>query len=421
MKNKELFTNNKIVFVTLFSFLCGFLYCFPGLHSGSSAGFIYRGILLLIAFVYIGICVDFKKLIQNRLLIIVVSIFLIASTISLSSLSLKTSKSLSNTQLLQSIGQIPSIIISLIIFFDLFDSKNSRLSLQISYLLINFFAVFCILYSLISDRISIYNLFTKFDHSNYDIVSIFVDKNTFGLCLFIASCSNLILLAKRNINQFTIATILIFVYFLYSILIRAKSSSLVIFPLLIFSVVLMFKQLYFYSKKCFIVVASVIFSVSTLLILLTLTKIWVFSYLFSALFDQYGLFYDAKIVLQSRFINWNYLLSASSHPLVILIGWGERIPRYIFTSPVDNAYIYIFLNGGLLKIVIYASIIFVLSKKITNGKMRYFICLASLLIYGLFQDYYLLGLSYSSISFWICVFFSKTNSEAYLQRSCIQK
>lgn len=395
-------------FFVLISFfvLTMFLYCFPKLASGTIPGFIYRGIVLLLFVPFVAVCLYKNNLLKNRKLVFCAFLYLFCAIISLSTYRLKTDIQISGSLIVQSVGDI--IINSLLcfLFIDCLDFDNEK-QMECSLFFINFLCLFAIIFSLFKDSQSIKGLFNNFDHSNYDITSIFVDKNSFGLLLFIGAASNTLYSIERR-PWFLVLSV---VYFLYSILIRAKSASLVIFIVLLYSFIVIFKNLFAKNRKITIIISSSLLLILGLLLSLTLAKVGWFSKLYNVLFAKYGLFYDAKVVFLDRLNNWKNLVPASNNPLVIIFGYGERIYRPICNSAIDNSFLCNYLSGGIIKLILFTlfiSYLYIYVLKLNKRQIAFIVVLSACLIYGLFQDYYLQGFNFSSLGFLIAIKLSIT-------------
>ena len=396
---------NKRIFLFCFFVLTMFLYCLPTLKTGSMPGFIYRIIILFFFAVYFCISLlknDFKF---NKKVLICSIIYLLSSIISLTTTKIKTTSTIENQLIVQSVGDI--IINSTLIYFFLDylaiqETKYSKFCLYA----INLLCIFSIIFSLIKDFSEIVALFNNYDHSNYDITSIFVDKNSFGLLLFVGAASN----THHSIHRKKIFILFTIAYFLYSLLIRAKSASFVIFILVLYSLILIFYNCFHSNKKKAIIYLSSILLFVLLLLILILTKVWVFSKFYSVLFDKYGLFYDSKVVFEDRLKNWSDLITLSYNPLVILFGWGERIYKPIVHSAVDNIYLCMYLSGGIIKLILYLVLIFYIFKTALNHESifsSFIIILIACLAYGFFQDYGLCGFNFSSLGFLLALDLNK--------------
>lgn len=394
-------------FVLIFFFVTTMLlYCFPSFASGTKPGFIYRGIILFLFVPFIAVFLYKNDLLKNKKLFFCVFLYLFCAIISLSTCSLKTGIQISGSLIAQSVGDIIINSFLCFLFIVCLDFDNEK-QMEWSLFFINFLCLFAIIFSLFKDSQSIKGLFNNFDHSNYDITSIFVDKNSFGLLLFIGAASNTLYSIKRR-PWFLVLTV---IYFLYSILIRAKSASLVIFIVFLYSFIVIFKNLFTKNKKIAIIISISLLLVLGLLLSLTLTKVGWFSKLYDVLFAKYGLFYDAKVVFLDRLNNWKNSIAASSNPLVIIFGYGERIYRPICDSAIDNAFLCNYLSGGIIKLILFILFIiyiYLYVLKHSKKQFAFIIVLSACLIYGLFQDYYLQGFNFSSLGFLIAIKFSIT-------------
>lgn len=420
---KKIF-NVASVFVYKYSlfFLIGFLiansfnYIFVGLSSYTNVGIVYRGIILFLYVVFALLITIRSEIIKNRMFTCVSALYILFSLISIINITFNPplqSVQASSIDYVKSIGQMLINVISIIVLFSIskIDSKEKEIA---SYIILGIVAL-SIIFSLIKDYDSIINTFTKYDHSNYDVTSFFVDKNTFGLLLFLGSIISYYLCKSKN-KWYVLPTFLIFVY---SIIIRCKTAVLLIFVVTLVSLIEIFIILFRKNKKWFtIALASTVSLLALSLILLSL-KVGPFKYIYSALFDEYGLFYDAYIVMADRFNNWgDSIYKISSFPYVLL-GFSERIYQLFITCPVDNIFIHCLVSGGVAKLLIYLFLLFVLYKKSIKNRTMLFV-LSLLVLYGFMQDYTMVGISFSSIIFTIIILLY-SDPIRFCPLTCIQK
>ncbi|MBR0439798.1 MAG: hypothetical protein IJK27_03505 [Bacilli bacterium] len=403
---KKIF-NVASVFVYKYSlfFLIGFLiansfdYIFVELNSFTNAGIVYRGIVLFLYVVFALLITIKSEIIKNRMFVYVSALYILFSLISIVNITFNPplqSVQVSCIDYVKSIGQMLVNVISIIVLFSISKIDNKEKVIA-SYIILGIVTL-SIIYSLIKDYDSIINTFIKYDHSNYDVKSFFVDKNTFGLLLFLGSIISYYL-HKSKSKWYNVPTFLIFVY---SIIIRCKTAVLLIFVVTLVSLIEIFIILFRKNKKTFTVVLTSTVSLLALSLILLSLKAGPFKYIYSVLFDEYGLFYDAYIVMADRFNNWGYSINKISLFPYVLLGFSERIYQLFITCPVDNIFILCLLSGGVIKLLIYLFLLFVLYKKSIKNRTMLFV-LSLLVLYGFMQDYSMVGISFSSIIFAIII------------------
>lgn len=420
---KKIF-NAASVFVYKYSlfFLIGFLiansfnYIFVGLNSYTNAGIVYRGIILFLYVAFALLITIKSKIYKSRMFVCVSALYILFSLISIINITFNPplrSVQVSCVDYVKSMGQTLVNVISIIVLFSIskIDSKEKAIG---SYIILGIVAL-SIIYSLIKDYDSIVNTFIKYDHSNYDVTSFFVDKNTFGLLLFLGAAISYYLYKSKN-KWYIVPTFLIFVY---SIIIRCKTAGLLIFIVTLISLFEIFIIFFKKNKKWFaIALISTVCLLVLGLILLSL-KVGPFKYIYSALFDEYGLFYDAYIVMADRFNNWGDSINKISSLPYVLFGFSERIYQLFITRPVDNIFIHCLVSGGAAKLLIYMFLLFALFKKSIKNRTMLF-ALSLLVLYGFMQDYTMVGISFSSIIFSIIILLY-SDPIRFCPLTCIQK
>lgn len=420
---KKIF-NVTSVFVYKYSlfFLIGFLiansfnYIFVGLNSYTIAGIVYRGIILFLYVVFALLITIKSEIIKSRMFICVSALYILFSLLSIINIAFNPPSQnvqVSSIDYVKSIGQILVNAISIIVLFSItkIDSKEKEIT---SYIILGIVAL-SIIYSLTKDYDSIINTFIKYDHSNYDVTSFFVDKNTFGLLLFLGSI--ILYYLYKNKSKWYIVPI--FLVFIYSIIIRCKTAALLIFVVTLISLVEFFIILFIKNKKWFTIALITTVCLLVLSLILLLLKAGPFKYIYSALFDKYGLFYDAYIVMADRFNNWGDSITKISSFPYVLLGFSERIYQLFITRPVDNIFIHCLVSGGVAKLLIYLFLLFVLYKKNIKNRTMLFV-LSLLVLYGFMQDYTMIGISFSSIIFAMIILLY-SDPIRFCPLTCIQK
>lgn len=401
MRSKiEDFINKKYTYFILASiFLLLLPNCIKVLSANYLSGLIYRGIILALFGILAAMSFVFNKQYKTKYFTIFISTYLAFSIISLCLTKAKLNLKLETLDCLLSIGEICSTIISFIFIFSCLKTHEINKLLIVKTLA--YASIVLIFLSFIIDWNAIVNTFTEFDHSNYDVKSIFFDKNTFGLFLF-AGCTSFCFLGITK-NRFYLFGAVFSV--LYSGIARAKTSLLISLIVLIGSFVYcVVYDVKSKKNKNILIYFSLIFLVMITLVLI-ISKVGFFAKIFDVIFGDYGLIYDGKVVIRERFKNWSNKLSSIDSPLIWIFGYGERLAYTFAGRPIDNSYIYILLNGGLTKLILYIAILGYLvfhKTKISTSKINKVIGVVSIfsvVLYGLFEDCYLIGCSLPSLLF----------------------
>lgn len=406
----------SLYFLISFLIANSFNYIFVGLNSYTNAGIVYRGIILFLYVAFALLITIKSKIIKNRMFVCFSALYILFSLISIINITFNSplhSIQVSCIDYVKSIGQTLVNVISIIVLFSIskIDSKEKEIA---SYIILGIVAL-SIIYSLIKDYDSIVNTFIKYDHSNYDVTSFFVDKNTFGLLLFLGSIISYYLYKNKS-KWYIVPT---FIIFIYSIITRCKTAALLVFVVTLVSLIEIFIILFRKNKKWFAIVLASTVSLLALSLILLFLKTGPFKYIYSALFDEYGLFYDAYIVMADRFNNWSDSINKISLFPYVLLGFSERIYQLFITCPVDNIFIHCLVSGGVAKLLIYLFLLFVLYKKSIKNRMMLFV-LSLLVLYGFMQDYTMVGISFSSIIFAMIILLY-LNPIRFCQLTCIQK
>ncbi len=406
MKNKVILFINKYEthFVIASLFLLLLSNCIEALSMNTNAGIIYRCIVLALFVVAAVFLIINSKNNKANYLYIFIGIYLFFSILSLSLTTIKTSVALQAIDYVLSIGEIVSTIVSFIFIYRLAEFKNINRALILK--IFGYVSFILIVVSIIVDWNAIVNTFTQFDHSNYDVKSIFLDKNTFGLVLFVGSISFCYLGIMESRLYLLGALLNVF----YSGIARTKTTLLICFVLLFASFVYC-AFVDFKSKKTKnIIVYSTALIVCIIFILLILLRAGLFDSIYGAVFGDYGLLYDGIVVMQARFNNWSSKLMSISSPLVWIFGYGERFAYSIAGRPIDNVYIYILLNGGIIKLIIYLFVLYFIANSKIKDKRQFIekaifsICFLAVILYGFFEDCSLIGCSFSSLIFSLLVY-----------------
>ena len=388
---------NYLFFLLFFLVANSFNYIFPELNTFTTAGFIYRGTILFL-YITFALFVSFNsQIIKNKYFIIILSIYFLFATGSVVNVSfnpLTSSTPIDSTYYLKAFGQIFVNAISIIVLLSIPKSEN-RNNILTCYIILGIVA-FAIIFSLIKDYKSIVNTLVETDHSNYDVTSFFVDKNTFGLLLFIGSVISYYLCKNKN-YLYILPTFLIL---LYSLLARCKTAAVLILAIVLLSFIELLISLFKKNKKTFVVTVVSVSAVLLVTLILVLTRVWIFKYIYSALFDKYGLIYDSRVVILDRFDNWQNALRKLSTFAFATLGYSERIYQLFIANPVDNIFILTLVTGGAIKFILYLIFLAYLIKE--NAKNRNVMILLGLfMLYGLMQDYTIVGVSFSSLGFTI--------------------
>lgn len=405
MKNKifKFFSEKHTYFILGSLFLLLIPNCVEVLSINYLPGLIYRSVILVLFGILSAMSFIFNKQYKIIYFTIFISIYLAFSIISLCLTKVKPNLKLETLDYLMSLGEIGSTVISLIFIYSCF--KSYEINKQLIIKVLSYASIVLIILSIFIDWNSIVNTFTRFDHSNYDIKSIFFDKNTFGVFLFVG-CICFCYLGITNKRQYLIGAL---VCTIYSAVARVKTSLVI--SLIILTATFVYcvisdlkskktKNLFIYILLIFIIL---IFGI------LTLFKVGLFTKIYDVVFGDYGLIYDGKVVIRERFKNWSNKVGSVNSPLIWIFGYGERLAYTFAGRPIDNAYIYIILNGGILKLILYFLIVFIIIKFKINQtyspvtRSISLISLFSVLIYGFLEDFSLIGCSLHNLIFLLIV------------------
>lgn len=414
---KEIFDKYFLVFLICLGLLNSLTYSFGVFENFQIGGNVFRIIIVLI-FTLVACFKLFLDKFEPSLIFIIFCILYFLSNIIISFISphifnVKVDASVHLYGIIQLFVNILCIFLGLLLLED--KNQNTRLSL----LIIIVFCCFLCLYALCFQFKDIVNTFKvasdecKTCGVNADVKSIYNSKTVFGFMLLLGFLSSIYLSLKERKYYFFISSFIILVFIFLS---RAKTSILTILILSIIIIAYKHKAIISFSRRHLlpIILSGLVLSVIVVLIIL---KIGPF---FSALnlFISKTLLEDGMTVMRDRFYRWGTTIKSLSYNWSILIfGIGHRTSDVILKSTngfaaTDNAYINLIASGGFLLLFIYLFWIFIITKRLLKHKNYYSVILIILLVInGLFETNYMLGLSYSQLLPFTMIFLSRNNQK----------
>lgn len=407
--NKFLMNETNLCVISVFTYILLSLlpYIFNSLSNSSLLGTIYRFIIfgsffaLTIHYLFIN-----SKL--TKPLIFLFSLYFFGQIAAILFSLITNTIYIKPIIYLYSFSQILGFVYSIFLLLVLSKKSSSCKVFSFCCDCFIFFCSICCLYAILFQQQSIIDTFTKYDHSNYDVTSIFSDKNTFGFLLFCGSVFSIFEILYRKRYLFFSFLLL---FLIFSIISRTKTSIVLILLLMLFSIVILFSDLYKTSKTRFYLMLALIISCLLTLILLITFKVGIFGRIKESIFDKYGLLYDSKVVIRERLKNWMRYLQSSNHPFTIIFGFGERLEMITRKGPIDNSLIVIFRQGGLVKLFCYSCAVYFVLKQVMRTKkislkfnkdtISFVVVVITVILYSMVGDYLLIGISYNALLFGI--------------------
>ena len=383
-----------------------------GLTDSITVAFIYRSILFIFFLIITIFLFSKKSHLDHPLLMVANILFLI---VNLTAIFLPYGDKLVSLDIkFIALLYLLSVIFTLFSFFEVFPKYINKKSIITFFILIDVLMLVCTIYSLIAEFGSIINAFVAKgeDAHFYQIHSFFDNKNSYGFMLFVAIIATLFLYKYFQKKWLIIPMI----YFGINLVIsRAKTAILLTMVLVL--IYGMYKLITTYKdhKGRIIFIASIIVVfISVFLLCVFAPAIYNSSSFLSSLsnFVKEAFIGQGVRSIQARLRN---LLDAGelfSNPRIIL-GYGEYIVRVyantccIVLGPIDNAYIYNLLAGGIFKTILFIYCYYLILKqvvqltKLNNISTLYKIFIWSfeivLLIYGMFENFQILGSNHPAI------------------------
>jgi len=276
----------------------------------------------------------------------------------------------------------------------------------------------CCLYSLIAEFNDIIAAFTAKgeDAHFHQIHSFFDNKNSYGFMIFVSIIGTLFI--YKWVKKKWLYVLLTF-FAINLVISRAKTALILIGLLLLING--MYKLITTFNDhrlRNILIVSSV-----ALFVAIFMTVVFVPSiYNLSTFLSNLSNFVKEAFIgqgIRSVKARLNNLANAGSLFFTprIIIGYGEYICREyantccIVLGPIDNAYIYNLLAGGIFKTILFIYCYYLIFKqlvrinRIDSISTLYKVILWSLeivlLIYGMFENFQILGSNYSAIMYLI--------------------
>lgn len=405
------------LFTYFFLLLLGVI--IPDLRLGTSGGlsnaFIYRAIIFSIFFVVVIIMFYKKFHTINYVLGIFLIIFLITNILAIF-IPFKNVY-VSNQLKWMSVLYLISVVFTVFAFYEVLGSYIEKKSIFLLFAFIILTALVCALYSNIAEFSSIINAFTAEgeDSHFYQIHSFFDNKNSYGLVLFLAIMGNIYLLLKYKKKLLIIPLVYLVVNLIIA---RSKTALIVLFLVAMSLGVYYFIHSYNeHKKRNIIIVSSVAFVVILGMIVVFVPPIANSNSFFAHLSNYVKEAFIGQAIrsLQDRFNNLSLAKEIFATPRIML-GYGEHT-CYSYANSccyrlgyIDNAYIYNLLAGGIFKTALFIYCYYLIFKNLvklnktsveTHFKLYCWAMVIAILLYGLMENYQILGSNHTSFIFLI--------------------
>lgn len=404
-----------LAFLVCLGLISSLTYSFGFFQNYQVAGNIFRIIIVLFF-----TSIDCYKIILNKfrpplVFVIFCSVYflsnIIVSFISPNFFNIKISYIVHCYGIIQVLINILCILLGVLLLND--TKQNTKIPL----LIIIFFNAFLCLFAIGFQFKDILNTFKvpteecKTCGVNADVTSIYSSKTVFGFMLLLGVVSSLYLLIKEKRFYFLIST---FVFVLFAIITRAKTSILSILILGLLLLIFYHKNVFEFLKKNLLFAIIVAILLASFIILIIFKVGPFFSSINS--FIVKTLFKDGITVMADRLYRWKTTFSTLSKNWIFLaFGMGNRTSDILLRTingfaATDNAYIYLLASGGFLLLLLYFYLSFVVIKKLIHKKEFFsIIFIVALLINGLFETNFILGLSYNQLLPLTMIFLLKNN------------
>ena len=417
LKDKSILTGCGL-FLYFFLLLLGAM--IPSFRLGTSGGlsvaFIYRAIIFTIFFIVI-IFMFYKKYHSvNYVLMIFLLIFFITNMLAI--FIPYKDFNVSFQEKWMSILYLVSVIFTIFAFYEVLISYIDKKSLVVFFFLVILVALVCALYSNIAEAKSIINAFIAEGEEAhfYQIHSFFDNKNSYGLVIFVALVANTYLLFNIKNKWLFIP----FIYLAINLIISRSKTALIIALLIalaigIFYFVRSFKE---HKKRNIIILSSILLFIVLLSLIVFVPPIYESNSFFTHLsnFVKEAFIGQAIRSLEDRFNNLSLARDIFITPR-ILLGYGEHT-CYSYANTccyrlgyIDNAYIYNLLAGGVFKIALMGYCYYLIFKNLIKVykseqlspiyKLLSYSFVISTLLYGLMENYQILGSNHVSFIFLI--------------------
>ena len=416
LKNKSLLTGGGL-FIYFFLLLLGVL--IPSLRLGTSGGFgtafIYRAIIFTIFFIIVIIAFYEKYHAINYVLAISLAIFFISNIVAIFVPFNNVNISLQYRWM--AVLYLSSIIFTVFAFYEVLNFYIDKRSIAVLFICIILTALVCALYSDIREFKEIVNAFTAEgeDAHFYQIHSFFDNKNSYGLVLFVALIASIYLLLEYK-NKWIIIPI---VYLAINLIVSRSKTALIALFLISLVIVGYYFMMSFkdHKKRNLVIVGCILFLMIVGIVLISVKEIYT-SFSFLSHLSNYvreAFIGQALRSLDDRFSNLALAKEIFLTPRIIL-GYGEHT-CYSYANSccyhlgyIDNAYIYNLLAGGVFKTALFFYCYYLIFKNLlslnkielpTIYKIFSWSIVISILLYGLMENYQILGSNHVSFIFLI--------------------
>ena len=390
-----------------------------GTSGGFSIAFIYRSIIFTLFFAAV-IFLYYKRYHSvNYVLAVFMGIFLITNVLAI--LLPHNNVNISLSERLMATLYLISVIFTVFAFIEVLPSYITKESLLVLFSLIIITVLICALYSDIFEFKDIIAAFTAKgeDAHFHQIHSFFDNKNSYGLVLFVAIVANIYLFLSLKKKWLFIPMVYLFLNLIIS---RSKTGLLILIAAIIMIVIYyFFKSFKNHMVRNILILSVVIFLLYFGILIIYSEAIYNSSSFLSNLSNYVREAFIGQGIrsLQDR---WNNIIQAHSIFATprIIIGYGEHT-CYSYANGccyslgyIDNAYIYNLLAGGIFKTGLFVYCYYLIFKNVHKinknnnvpsiSKLIVTIGIISILLYGLMENYQILGSNHVSFIFLILSF-----------------
>ena len=416
---KKLLLDKNIIFglgLFFYFFLLLLSVLVPDLRIGNnlivSPAFIYRSIIFTLFFIFVVILCVKKNRSINYVFGFLLLIFLITNILAI--FIPIDGSSVSITSKFMALLYLISVIFTVFAFFEVLPKYLTKNTFLVFFILIDLVMVVCCLYSLIVESNDIIAAFTAKgeDAHFHQIHSFFDNKNSYGFMIFVSIIGTLFIY-KWVKNKWLYVLLTFFAINL--IISRAKTALILIgVLLLIYGIYKLIATFNDHKLRNILIVSFIALFVAIFMMAVFVPSIYNSSTFLSNLSNYVKEAFIGQGIRSVK-ARLNNLANAGSLFLAprIIIGYGEYICREyantccIVLGPIDNAYIYNLLAGGIFKTILFIYCYYLIFKqavqltKLNNTSTIYKIFIWSLeivlIVYGLFENFQILGSNHSSI------------------------
>ena len=425
-KVKELFKNKEVLlglglFTYFFMLLLGVLV--PTLRLGSNGGFsiafIYRSVVFSFFFFFTLFAFYKKYHSINYVFGIFLLIFFLSNILAI--FIPVPGVSFAWSEKFMAFLYLVSVIFTLFAFFEVLPHIFTRKSLITILVMVMITMGICCLYSLIKEGDKIIKAFIAKgeDAHFYQIMSFFDNKNSYGVMVFVAIIANVILYHFYRKKWLFIPLIFFLINLILS---RCKTSIVAIgFVFIVVLIYLFFATFEKHQTRNVLIVSALVFLGFFGLLIVFTPEIYNSSKFLSSLSNYVREAFIGQSIrsIQARI---NHYIEGSAiflNPRIIL-GYGEHLcigyanSHIYHLGPIDNAFVYNLLAGGIFKTTLFVYIYYKIVSHLgyigrsIHRSTKYKVCLwcivISILLNGLMENYQILGSNHLSFIFLIFSF-----------------